>query len=118
MRPELRAQIELTEFTNIGLVRQSSWAHKPAKPARCDLDFDPTQTDLSGTRVSVGSCRGDVGPMCFPSGAERCNVLAYGRALTLGPIRCVSAASGITCRRTDGRHVGFRIAREGYVLYR
>jgi hypothetical protein len=44
--------------------------------------------------------------------------LAYGRALTLGSVRCVSATNGVTCRRLDGRRVGFRVAREGYTLYR
>jgi hypothetical protein len=33
-------------------------------------------------------------------------------------VRCASARSGVTCRRRDGRRVGFRIAREGYTLYR
>jgi hypothetical protein len=100
------------------LVKKAAWPHLRPKPASCDLDWDPTELELGGTRLFVGSCRGDIGPLCTPTGEDACRVLAYGRAATLGPIRCLSAAAGVTCRRTDGRRVGFRIAREGYVLYR
>jgi hypothetical protein len=99
------------------LVRTASWAHRPAKPASCDLDWSAFEIDLTRTTVHVGACRGDIGPLCGP-GSEHCSVLAYGHALTVGRIRCSSAVSGITCRRLDGRHVGYRIAREGYVVYR
>ena len=99
------------------LVKQHAWPHHPAKPARCDLDFDPFDIGLSGTQVYVGSCRGDIGPLCGP-GTERCTVLGYGRSVTQGGIRCTSAQSGVTCRRLTGRHVGFMISREGYRVYR
>ena len=36
----------------------------------------------------------------------------------MGPIRCTSQTSGVTCRYTFGRRAGFLIARERYVLYR
>jgi hypothetical protein len=99
------------------LVKTHAWPHHPAKPSRCDLDFDPYEIGLSGTQVYVGSCRGDIGPLCGP-GTDRCTVLAYGHSVTQGGIRCTSAPSGVTCRRLSGRHVGFRIAREGYAVWR
>ena len=98
------------------MVRTASWPRVPAKPRSCMLDWAPTEIDLSGTRTNLGSCRGDIGPLCI--GAIRCSTLAYGRTLTVGQIRCVSAVSGVTCRRTDGRRVGFRVARQGYRIYR
>jgi hypothetical protein len=36
----------------------------------------------------------------------------------MGPIRCSSQPTGVTCRYTFGRRVGFLIARERYALYR
>ncbi len=98
------------------LVRKNTWPHLRAKPAICDLDWDPTTLALSHRRVSVGSCRGDIGPLCVNT-SDRCSTLQYGRSVDLGPIRCTSATIGVTCRYRTAPRVGFRIAREGYVLY-
>jgi hypothetical protein len=98
------------------LVKQQSWPRLRPRPASCDLDWMPNNVSLSGTRLFVGACRGDVGPLCYPGSG--CKPLAYGRALTFGRVRCVSATNGVTCRRLDGRRIGFRVAREGYTLYR
>jgi hypothetical protein len=100
------------------LVKTDTWPTHPPKPANCDVDWAPAELSMSGQRVSVGSCRGDIGPLCGPSAPDSCTVLRYGASVTVGRVRCSSAASGVTCRRTDGRHVGFRIAREGYKIYR
>jgi hypothetical protein len=99
------------------IVRQASWPNAPKKPASCTLDWAPTEVQLVKRHVSVGGCRGDVGPRCY-AGGDRCSVLAYGHAITMGAIRCSSATSGITCRRTTGSRPGFRIARERFVVYR
>jgi hypothetical protein len=99
------------------LVRKQSWPRLRAKPSNCDLDWDPTTLELSRRRLSVGSCRGDIGPLCG-IGTERCSTLAYGRSVTFGPIRCTSLTSGVTCRYTASPRVGFKIAREGYALFR
>jgi hypothetical protein len=96
------------------LVRQASWPTTPAKPARCDLDWEPYNLSLNSRRASLGACRGDVGPRCF----HDCTTLHYGRSVNIGPIRCRSAANGVTCRYVSGKHAGFRIAREGYVIWR
>ena len=99
------------------LVRKQSWPRLVKKPPSCDLDFDPATISLSRGRATVGSCRGDIGPLCVYS-SDRCTTLGYGRSVTMGPIRCTSQTSGVTCRYTFGQRVGFLIARERYVLYR
>ena len=98
------------------LVRKQSWPRLRPKPSNCDLDWDPTTLELSRRRLSVGSCRGDIGPLCLYSN-DKCFTLAYGRAVDMGPIRCTSLKAGVRCEYRATR-VGFRIAREGYVLYR
>lgn len=96
------------------LVRTGSWQQPPPKPARCDLDWNPYEAQLVARRVTVGACRGDVGPRCF----HDCTTLRYGRAIDFGTIRCRSAANGVTCRYVSGRLAGFRIAREAIFVWR
>ncbi len=96
------------------LVKNENWPSERARPAGCDLDWFPNQLNLAGRRVSNGSCRGDVGPLCF----KDCTTLRYGKSVNIGPIRCRSAANGVTCRYVRGKLAGFRIAREGYVIWR
>jgi hypothetical protein len=98
-------------------VHTSSWSGAPGKPASCTLDWAQDEVQLVRSHVTVGSCRGDVGPLCY-AGGDRCSVLAYGHGVTVGGIRCSSSASGMTCRRTSGSRPGFRIAREGVTVYR
>jgi uncharacterized protein DUF6636 len=99
------------------LARKHSWPRLARKPADCDLDWDPATLGLGRRRVSVGSCRGDIGPLCLYSN-DRCSTLGYGRSVDVGPIRCTSATNGVTCRYRTAPRVGFRVAREGYVLFR
>jgi hypothetical protein len=99
------------------LVRKNSWPRLRARPASCDLDWDPATISLSRGRATVGSCRGDIGPLCV-STSDRCTTLGYGRSVVMGPIRCTSATAGVTCRYRTGSRAGFLIARERYVLYR
>ena len=95
-------------------VRQATWPKVPVRPAGCDLDWEPYNISLGARRVGLGACRGDVGPRCF----NDCTTLRYGRSVDIGPIRCRSAAIGVTCRYVQGRHAGFRIARQGYIVWR
>ena len=97
-------------------VQRTSWPTRPPRPAGCDLDWVPTEVALSNRRVTVGACRGDVGPLCF--GPSACSRLGYGRSVDIGPIRCTSATNGVTCRYRKSPRVGFRVAREGYVVFR
>jgi hypothetical protein len=99
------------------LVRKQSWPRLRPKPASCDLDWDPATISLVRGRATVGSCRGDIGPLCVNT-SDRCSTLGYGRSVNMGPIRCTSATAGVTCRSRTGRRPGFLIARERYVLYR
>ena len=96
------------------MVKSASWPSTRARPAGCDVDWFPEQLNLATRRVFVGSCRGDVGPLCF----NDCTTLRYGKSVNIGPIRCRSAANGVTCRYVRGKLAGFRIAREGYVIWR
>jgi hypothetical protein len=99
------------------LVKTAAWPAKRPKPAGCDLDWDPQSLALANRRVSVGSCRGDIGPLCIDP-ADPCFTLRYGRSVDIGPIRCTSATAGVTCRYRTAPRIGFLIARERYVLYR
>jgi hypothetical protein len=99
------------------LVKSATWPAKRPKPASCDLDWDPQSLALANRRASVGSCRGDIGPLCIDP-ADPCFTLRYGRSVDIGPIRCTSATTGVTCRYRTAPRAGFLIARERYVLYR
>jgi uncharacterized protein DUF6636 len=96
------------------MAQGATWARVRPRPAICDLDWEPYNLSLQGRRVIVGACRGDVGPRCF----HDCTTLAYGKSVNIGPIRCRSAAAGVTCRYVRGTLAGFRIARQGYVIWR
>jgi uncharacterized protein DUF6636 len=110
------------------LLLHNNWKTLPPRPASCDLDWSPTDMSLflaSRTRrwiVTVGGCRGDVGPLCYQQ--DPCVVLKYGTSITGSVngrgIRCTSRQSGITCTRFGaGAGVrGFRIARQGYAVLR
>jgi hypothetical protein len=95
-------------------VRHATWPAKSPKPLGCDLDWEAYNLSLGSRHVVLGACRGDVGPRCF----HDCSTLRYGRSVNIGPIRCRSESNGVTCRYVLGRHAGFRIAREGYVIWR
>jgi hypothetical protein len=98
------------------MVRKASWPSVPKKPASCDLDWAPYEVQLVKTHVSLGGCRGDIGPLCYGSG-DPCSVLPYGHHVTMGGITCSSAATGLTCRRATGTRAGFRVARENVTVY-
>jgi len=76
-------------------VRTATWPSIPRKPTSCTLDWAPTEVQLVRSHVTLGACRGDVGPRCY-TGGDRCTVLAYGRSVTIGAVRCASSTSGIT----------------------
>jgi len=105
------------------VVQKAEWPRRPRRPASCDLDFSPTEIQLANRKVTVGACRGDIGPLCLPSGGDRCSVLGYGRSVSIGGISCSSATTGVTCRykrpsAPGNKRPGFRVSRQGYTILR
>lgn len=98
-------------------IQKDDWASHKKRPANCHLDWVPTDVSLSSRgRVTVGACRGDIGPICEHVGGPasnlgNCSVLKYGHTVTAGNIRCASTKRGITCRTTNGDRHGFRVSR-------
>jgi hypothetical protein len=101
------------------LVQNASWSRLPPRPANCDLDWSATEVQLSNRRVSVGACRGDVGPLCTPPGSGfSCGKLRYGNSVGIGPIKCTSLVSGMVCRYKTAPRKGFKVSRQGYTILR
>ena len=97
------------------LVRADTWPRHAMRPPGCDVDWVPAELSLSARRVTVGSCRGDVGPECLrdlPCRGLGLRALDHRRPLPLHLHAHRRHAAG----PTDG--VGFRIAREGYRIFR
>jgi hypothetical protein len=100
------------------LVQKASWPRVPPRPADCDLDWIGTEIALGRGRVSVGSCRGDIGPLCVEQTGD-CPALPYGTSLTLpSKVRCTSRRAGLTCRARTGAGAGFAVSRSGYRIFR
>ncbi len=104
------------------VVKSAAWKKLPAIPSDCDLDWAATEVSVFSEKsgatltnsVALGSCRGDVGPLCGPT----CPVLAYGKSFTLRSIKCTSTTKGVTCVTTSGPKRGFTVNRAGYTLIR
>ena len=79
----------------------------PPRPADCEFDYGQGIQIVPGEPASF-VCAGDT-----TFGAE--DVLAYGEAITAGPLRCESQKSGITCRDVESDH-SFTISLEAYHL--
>ncbi len=109
------------------LVKSAAWKKVPARPADCDLDWSNTEISLTSetkgskrvATVSVGSCRGDIGPLCGNIGTnDGCTTLGYGKSASLGRVVCTSKATGVTCVTTAGPKRGFTVNRAGYTMLR
>ncbi len=98
------------------LVRTAAWPAAAPEAARLRPRLGSVRAAASATRhVAIGACRGDVGPRCF----HDCTTLAYGQARsTSGRSAAARRPDGVTCRYVRGTLAGFRIAREGYVVWR
>jgi hypothetical protein len=100
------------------IVEKASWPRVPPKPASCDLDWVGTEIALGRGRVTVGACRGDIGPTCIEQTGD-CPALPYGTSLTLpSKVRCTSRRAGLTCRARNGAGAGFTVSRSGYRILR
>jgi hypothetical protein len=96
------------------VVDRFAWRHVPVRPKKnCEGDWVPSELSVGAGTVQVGSCRSDANPYCF----QHCS-LGYGKRIDVGSIRCSSARNGITCRMRHGQGAGFRIAYEGYTVWR
>jgi hypothetical protein len=101
------------------LVQKASWPRRPPRPPGCDLDWAATQITLANGHVTLGSCRGDVGPLCVRGSGDACETLRYGTSVTVpSRIRCTSRRSGLTCRARNGAGAGFVVSRQGYRIFR
>lgn len=80
----------------------------PPRPADCEFDYGQGIEIIAGRPPSF-VCAGDTA-----FGAEE--VLAYGDAITAGPLRCESAESGVTCRDSGTGH-GFSLGRAAYRFF-
>lgn len=101
------------------LAEKTAWKRYPKRPAACDVEWVRSEITLARRRVLLGGCRGDIGPQCVRGQVAPCRVLAYGRSVTLGGIRCTSTTAAMVCRRTTGAtRPGFKIARQGYTVLR
>ena len=70
---------------------------------------------LSATLTATGHVRTCSGQGCLGNPPEKDATLAYGRTAALGPFRCTSRASGVTC---TGAGRGFTISRNGITAAR
>lgn len=88
-------------------IRQRSWS-PPPQPSNCDLDF--------GQGISVGG--GRAGFVCAGDTTldPRYKALPYGQSSQIGPIRCSSTTSGMTCKNTGTGH-GFFLSRQSYRIF-
>jgi hypothetical protein len=83
----------------------------PPRRIHC-LAGDPNDKRVSLRRTGRAApvlCAGDPGPL-LPQIEARARVLAYGRTIRFGGIRCSSATTGLTCRNRSGH--GFFLSRE------
>jgi hypothetical protein len=65
----------------------------------------------SVTMTASGALTKCTGPQCSSNPGEDTPTLAYGTATGVGPFRCLSATTGVTCTVTGGK--GFQISASG-----
>jgi hypothetical protein len=98
------------------------WFHSPSGNIECEVaandsrgtyaycqTFDPVASVKLDAAGHSKVCRGG---NCVGDGPENAFTLGYGKAVRLGPFRCTSRTSGMTCRVVGKGH-GFRISRAG-----
>jgi hypothetical protein len=70
--------------------------------------LEPAQSASMDDRGTVTTCAGQ---SCMGDAAEDTPTLAYGQTVSLGPFRCLSERTGMTCTAAHGR--GFVISTAG-----
>ena len=92
----------------------------PSGNISCEVDFSPTNQGALCLTVSPprsvnmtvdGVLTQCMGPQCLSNAGLDTPTLAYGTATGVGPFRCVSATTGVTCTVTSGN--GFMINAAG-----
>jgi hypothetical protein len=87
-------------------IRQTS-ATPPHKPARCHLDWGDAFGIAPAWTRGRGICHGDT---ALPApGQKGVRTIAYGHAIHLGKLVCISRTSAFTCQNRK-KH-GFRLSR-------
>jgi len=92
----------------------------PSGNISCEVDFSPTnegalcltvQPPRSVNMTVDGTLTQCVGVQCLSNAGVDTPILAYGTKTGVGPFRCVSATTGVTCTVTSGK--GFTINTAG-----
>lgn len=92
---------------NIGCELDHQVVHGTGDRAYCQT-FSPAR---SVTLSSDGRIKMCTGHSCIGNGPENAYTLPYGSSTELGPFRCVSRPTGMTC--TAAAATGFEISRAG-----
>jgi hypothetical protein len=91
-------------------IQHRSWAPGP-RPSTCPKIVDYGQgVEVTAAGPGALVCAGDTA--LDPSAPK----LAYGSTNVEGPVRCVSATAGMTCRNTSTAH-GFFISFQSYRVF-
>jgi hypothetical protein len=81
---------------------------RPRTPRGCDLEYGDSISMRRTGRAGL-VCHGDT------TFDPRGRVVRYGSTLRVGPFRCISRTTGLTCSNASGR--GFFLSRESYRLF-
>jgi hypothetical protein len=102
---------------NIGCYMTTAWVrcdvnvytYTPTpKPSACDFAWGPA-VEVRTTGKGRFGCVSDT-----VAGSSR--VLRYGKSIAVGPFRCTSRSSGMTCTNTRNGH-GFTVSRTAYRFF-
>jgi hypothetical protein len=94
----------------------------PTGNISCEIDDNSTNQSVlcetfsppqSVTMTASGALTKCSGPQCGSNPGEDTPTLAYGTATGVGPFRCLSATTGMTCTVTGGK--GFQISSGGII---
>jgi hypothetical protein len=95
-------------------------SYSPSGNINCEIDFSSTLQQVfcesiappQSVKMTVdGTLTKCSGEMCLGNAGVNTPTLAYGTETGVGPFRCVSATSGVTC--TAERGTGFEISNSG-----
>jgi hypothetical protein len=81
---------------------------RPPHPQDCEGEYGDS-VSMSRTSRPRYVCHGDT------ARDPRAKAVAYGRSITVGPFRCASAVTGLTCRNASGH--GWFLSRQSYRLF-